>query len=521
MGKKIKEFQRFHSASYDIPPNPTLQNQILNGLQSKLFDANDIYRLCKLREQLTDQEPVQSAGLNRKRAKKAGATKYATYFNTLELTGQEQVNANHTELTDSDWTNLLKGAITISKKKDEPIISAGEPNMHIYIIKSGRARVEVFGDDGSPRVVAFMEEDAIFGEMSLFNKSSKATARVVADDEIVELLQISETFIKQLLEDSPDLAKRFYGALAMIFARRLRDRTAAPSQPRIEKSGSTIGSSIRTAVVEKGTAPITKKIAESPEIQTRTRSGTLSKKSPPEATIKDWPCVVKQKTLDRRGILTLTQSTLSFCSKTFTFEVKYNFQFSNISAIAKKAPNHILIAFDSKQYVFDLKGERDSAFDLIHNFWKQSCQPDQKPPEVEVEPKKFGGPVDFQFEDPLTQDDWNLMLKGAKTVPFQKGETVIKQGQLFQRLYHVASGSCIVDKDGKPVGKIRTGEIFGEISFLDSHGATVSVLADQEEGAELYIIEGYFIRILFNLRPGFAGRFFHYICCLLASRLSR
>jgi len=53
--------------------------------------------------------------------------------------------------------------------------------------------------------------------------------------------------------------------------------------------------------------------------------------------------------------------------------------------------------------VFDLKSERDSAFELIHNFWKQSSQLDQKLPEVEVEPKKFGGPVDFQFEDPLTQ----------------------------------------------------------------------------------------------------------------------
>lgn len=66
---------------------------------------------------------------------------------------------------------------------------------------------------------------------------------------------------------------------------------------------------------------------------------------------------------------------------------------------------------------------------------------------------------------------------------------------------------------------MNQGETFGEISFLKGKGANASVIAHTDEGVELTIIEGYYINALFNINPGFAGRFYKYMCFLLAHRI--
>ena len=65
-------------------------------------------------------------------------------------------------------------------------------------------------------------------------------------------------------------------------------------------------------------------------------------------------------------------------------------------------------------------------------------------------------------------------------------------------------------------------ETFGEISFLQggSRGANASVIANSDDGVELTIIEGYYINALFNVNPGFAGRFYQYLSMVLAHRIN-
>jgi len=57
---------------------------------------------------------------------------------------------------------------------------------------------------------------------------------------------------------------------------------------------------------------------------------------------------------------------------------------------------------------------------------------------------------------------------------------------------------------------MTTGSLFGEMSFLEGGPATASVIAD-DDAVEMYIIEGYFINIVFVKYPELAGRFFCYI----------
>eukprot|EP01097_Dermamoeba_algensis_P002074 TRINITY_DN1830_c0_g1_i1.p1 TRINITY_DN1830_c0_g1~~TRINITY_DN1830_c0_g1_i1.p1 ORF type:complete len:103 (-),score=19.64 TRINITY_DN1830_c0_g1_i1:92-400(-) len=101
----------------------------------------------------------------------------------------------------------------------------------------------------------------------------------------------------------------------------------------------------------------------------------------------------------------------------------------------------------------------------------------------------------------------------------KQGEVVITEGQQYQRLYQIQRGSCSITKLGKYLGKMSAGEIFGEISFLEGSGAAASVMV--EEDVELSIIEGYYIKCLFEMKPGFAGRFYHHLCTILTERIRK
>jgi CRP-like cAMP-binding protein len=59
--------------------------------------------------------------------------------------------------------------------------------------------------------------------------------------------------------------------------------------------------------------------------------------------------------------------------------------------------------------------------------------------------------------------------------------------------------------------------MFGEVTFLAGGRATASVVADTP--VELYRIEGYYIHILFRLKEGLAGRFYHLISSVLAGSI--
>ena len=80
----------------------------------------------------------------------------------------------------------------------------------------------------------------------------------------------------------------------------------------------------------------------------------------------------------------------------------------------------------------------------------------------------------------LTKDDWDLVLRDAKLIKFKKDEIIISEGDYFQRIFQLSAGRCRAEKRGAVLGYIDQHETFGEISFLQGEGATVSVIADDD-----------------------------------------
>jgi len=123
----------------------------------------------------------------------------------------------------------------------------------------------------------------------------------------------------------------------------------------------------------------------------------------------------------------------------------------------------------------------------------------------------------------MTPDDWNRLLEGARIVGYASGDYVVKEGMEHLRIYQVAQGRCAIKKntaDGSPItlGYMEQNALFGEMTFLEKGKATASVIAEGD--VQIYIIEGYFINILFVDHPELAGRFYSYLATVLAQRLS-
>ena len=152
-------------------------------------------------------------------------------------------------------------------------------------------------------------------------------------------------------------------------------------------------------------------------------------------------------------------------------------------------------------------------------------------------------------------EDWDLILKGARTVTYKKDDVVIREGEQFRRIFQLARGECrfekVIDGKVKVLGKMgkdskddkyvfgkvffiiksygqllaqkkfsSKNSLFGEISFLEGGRASASVVCDKDD-TQIAIIEGYFLEILFEYYPDLPGRFYHYLAAVLSKRLKQ
>jgi len=67
---------------------------------------------------------------------------------------------------------------------------------------------------------------------------------------------------------------------------------------------------------------------------------------------------------------------------------------------------------------------------------------------------------------------------------------------------------------------METGELFGEISFLQNIKTTASIVADQDD-VEVYYLDENSLNVLFTRYPALAGRFYKYMVSVLSTRLKQ
>jgi CRP-like cAMP-binding protein len=117
----------------------------------------------------------------------------------------------------------------------------------------------------------------------------------------------------------------------------------------------------------------------------------------------------------------------------------------------------------------------------------------------------------------LTPNDWTLIVDKAVRKKFKDGETIVQVGRRTSGLYVLVAGKAYVQISSDTVRNIGTGEVCGEISFLDDLPATASVIA--QGTVEALFIDRPTLQSLFELFPHLGSRFYRSLAGSLSKRL--
>jgi serine/threonine protein kinase len=71
---------------------------------------------------------------------------------------------------------------------------------------------------------------------------------------------------------------------------------------------------------------------------------------------------------------------------------------------------------------------------------------------------------------------WEV-LRASNWQDYASGEEIVKEGEMDDRFYIIVSGNCAVERCGKAVGGLDTGDCFGEASYVQGAKRTATIRA--------------------------------------------
>ena len=189
---------------YGIRPMNSIQ-KLLTNVTNSVFDENEVYRLSLLRE-------ARNAGGDAADRGRGNRNRLANIAKSM----MKRANvAAEKELTGADWQVVLEGARTVLFNKDQVIIKQGQHNLKMYMIQTGRVRVEKTTEGKvEPVVLTTMDPPKVFGEMSIIMPDNKPAVSCVADVDGMRLYETDYAELHKAFSQHPDLARRFYMTMA-------------------------------------------------------------------------------------------------------------------------------------------------------------------------------------------------------------------------------------------------------------------------------------------------------------------
>lgn len=72
---------------------------------------------------------------------------------------------------------------------------------------------------------------------------------------------------------------------------------------------------------------------------------------------------------------------------------------------------------------------------------------------------------------------WEV-LNASKWETHDKGESIVVEGEMDESFFIIVSGEVVVTKGGKPLGRLKEGDCFGEMGYLSKTERTATVTSD-------------------------------------------
>ncbi len=121
----------------------------------------------------------------------------------------------------------------------------------------------------------------------------------------------------------------------------------------------------------------------------------------------------------------------------------------------------------------------------------------------------------------VTDREEARMLAEATRERFEDGAVIVAEGQRTRALFILRSGEARVERAhgefSVEISRLRPGELFGEMGFVEDFHASASVIADGP--CEVDVVDDAHVHAMTEADPAFGGRFYHSIAELLSRRL--
>src|SRR2546429_7354178 len=69
------------------------------------------------------------------------------------------------------------------------------------------------------------------------------------------------------------------------------------------------------------------------------------------------------------------------------------------------------------------------------------------------------------------------VLRARSGEDYGAGEELVKEGEMEDRFYILVTGGCVVERHGRKVGALDTGDCFGEASYVPGAKRTATIRA--------------------------------------------
>jgi CRP-like cAMP-binding protein len=120
--------------------------------------------------------------------------------------------------------------------------------------------------------------------------------------------------------------------------------------------------------------------------------------------------------------------------------------------------------------------------------------------------------------DELNDNDVAVLIENCEKLQFKAHDLLIDHGQKSSGIFVLLQGQCRVETtDGQLLGTLQSGDIVGEVSFVDQRNTVARVIALGDLSAA--VIQEDLLRAWIKRDPAFGARFYLGVARTLAYRL--
>ncbi|SHH77290.1 cyclic nucleotide-binding domain-containing protein [Flavobacterium defluvii] len=126
------------------------------------------------------------------------------------------------------------------------------------------------------------------------------------------------------------------------------------------------------------------------------------------------------------------------------------------------------------------------------------------------------------FLGQFNNKDVEWLIHNGQKIELGTGEKLIQKGNFIDSLYIVLSGQlsvCAESGDKEDIATLGTGEVVGEMSFLETRPPSVSVIA--KKTSVVYKISREIIELRLTSNPDFKANFYYALALFLSNRLRK